>query len=222
MRLFKPNPGITGIETAIIFISFVILAAVFAYSVLSAGLFTTQKSQEAINSGLKSAESTVVLKSTVLAKAENTGSQGYLSQLTFTLSTTAGGGPIDFTPPLTSGTDGLAPAGSPNSVVISYKDDYQQVEDLFWTVAKFGRNNGNNMLDPGEKFLISVGNEVAGEDGGNLVDALSRPLGTDTLFTIEVKTTDGATLTFQRITPAWIDPVTNLDTNHGVNLQSAN
>ena len=48
LHLFTGERGITGLETAIILIAFVVVAAVFAYTVLSAGLFSTQKSQEAI------------------------------------------------------------------------------------------------------------------------------------------------------------------------------
>jgi flagellin FlaB len=58
-RLFGNQQGITGIETAIILIAFVIVASVFAYVVLSAGLFSTQKAKEAITAGLNEARSTI-------------------------------------------------------------------------------------------------------------------------------------------------------------------
>ncbi len=45
----RDEKGITGLETAIILIAFVVVAAVFAYTALSAGLFSTQKSQEAVS-----------------------------------------------------------------------------------------------------------------------------------------------------------------------------
>jgi archaeal flagellin FlaB len=223
MKIFKQQSGITGLETGIIFLAFLILAGVFAYSVLSAGLFSTEKSKEAIDSGLKHASGTVVLKGAVFAKAENTGADGYVSQITFTLSTVAGGEPVDFTPPLTTGTDGKAPEGSSNSVVISYKDDYQTVDNLFWTASQYGRSNGDNLLDNGEKILITIGNTAAGINGGNLVDALTPAhLGTDTRFDIEIKTPGGAALTIERITPAWINKTINLDTTVGVNLNRTN
>ena len=45
-RVIKPlhrdERGITGLETAIILIAFVVVASVFAYSVLSAGIFSSQ------------------------------------------------------------------------------------------------------------------------------------------------------------------------------------
>lgn len=60
--------GITGLETAIILIAFVVVAAVFAYTVLSAGIFTTQKSQETIYSGLTQASSSMEMKSGVVLR----------------------------------------------------------------------------------------------------------------------------------------------------------
>jgi archaeal flagellin FlaB len=223
LAAFQKESGITGLETAIILIAFVVVAAVFAYTVLSAGLFSTQKSQEAVYSGMKETQSTLVLKSAVLAVSENTGGQGYISQIRFTLSNILGGEPIDITPPLASGTDGKAPAGSPNKIVISYKDDFQKVDDLFWTVSLSGHHNGDNQLDAGEKAEFIVGNTVAHQNGGNLVDALStHHLGPDTAFTIEVKTSHGATLTFERNTAPWIDHVMNMDAHSGVNLPDAN
>ena len=41
--------GVTGLETAIILIAFVVVASVFAYTVLSAGLFSSEKGKEAIH-----------------------------------------------------------------------------------------------------------------------------------------------------------------------------
>jgi archaeal flagellin FlaB len=216
---FKQESGITGLETAIILISFVVVAAVFAYTVISAGIFSTQKSKEAVHSGLQRVQSTLELKSSVIAVAANSGAQGYLSQIKFDLANSLGGNPVDFTPPLTSGTNGRAPANSPNKIVISYKDSIQKVDDLFWTFTQLGSNNGDTQLDAGEQFEVTIGNVAAAQNGGNLVDALStRHLKADTAFSIEIKTGAGATLTFERITPSWIDPVMDLNTSNGVNL----
>ncbi|MBF8266300.1 MAG: flab1 [Dehalococcoidia bacterium] len=54
-KLARDQRGITGLETAIILIAFVVVAAVFAYTALSAGIFSAQKGQETIYSGLKQA-----------------------------------------------------------------------------------------------------------------------------------------------------------------------
>ena len=67
-RIREKQEGITGLETAIILIAFVIVASVFAYVVLSAGLFSAQKAKEAVNAGLQSTMSTVELKGNIVAK----------------------------------------------------------------------------------------------------------------------------------------------------------
>ena len=46
--------GITGLETAIILISFVVVASVFACTVLAAGLFASQRSEETVHNGINS------------------------------------------------------------------------------------------------------------------------------------------------------------------------
>ncbi|MDY6907044.1 MAG: archaellin/type IV pilin N-terminal domain-containing protein [Chloroflexota bacterium] len=65
--IHRSQEGITGLETAIILIAFVVVAAVFAYTVLSAGLFSTQKGQEAVYSGLEETSSTLELRGSVVA-----------------------------------------------------------------------------------------------------------------------------------------------------------
>jgi hypothetical protein len=48
----KRKAALTGLETAIILISFVIVAAAFSFAVLNLGLFTTQKSGEVVQAGI--------------------------------------------------------------------------------------------------------------------------------------------------------------------------
>ena len=47
-NLHKGERGMTGLETAIILIAFVTVAAVFGYAVLSAGLFSAERGKETI------------------------------------------------------------------------------------------------------------------------------------------------------------------------------
>jgi len=211
-RIRKDERGITGLETAIILIAFVVVAAVFAYTVLSAGLFSTQKGSEAVYSGLREAQSTIEMKGSVIAEAENTGASGYLSQVSFTVSNVLGGEPIDFTPPTanTSSNDGLAATASTNVVVISYVDQDQRVEDLYWTVTQLGNADADNILETNEKFQITIGNAAAGAGGGNLVNALDPNLLVNKTFAFELKPPVGAVLPIERTTPAIIDSVMNL------------
>ncbi len=214
-RMHKGEKGITGLETAIILIAFVVVAAVFAYTALSAGLFATQKSSEAVYSGLQAVQSTIELKGAVIAKAENIGPTGYLSQLTFTLANALGGEPVDFTEPTPAdgaNHTGLAAANSNNRVVISYIDQNQRVEDLYWTYTPIGSDNGNDILEANEKFQITIGSAVSGVgNAGNLVDALNPNLTVNKTFTIEIKSAKGAVLAIQKTTAANIDAVMNMN-----------
>jgi flagellin FlaB len=204
-KLYGKEKGITGLETAIILIAFVVVAAVFAYTALSAGLFSTQKAQEAVYSGLKEAQSTLELKGAVIATGNVTGDSGIIGEITFTVANVLGGEPVDFTQP-SGGAAGLA-TGNDHKVVINYLDSDQAIDDLYWTVAKLGNDDGDSLLETGEKFQITVGSQ-SGE--GNLVDALDTDLGVNATFSIVVMTPIGAVLTIERITPPYIDKIMNL------------
>lgn len=59
--------GVTGLETAIILIAFVVVASVFAFTVLSTGIFSAERGKETIYAGLKEARSSIQLKGSVIA-----------------------------------------------------------------------------------------------------------------------------------------------------------
>lgn len=213
-RFLNHEKGITGLETAIILIAFVVVAAVFAYTALSAGLFSTQKSQEAVYSGLKEARSTLELRGPVIATANNTGATGTIKQISFTLANVLGGEAVDFTmPTANTNNNGKALEGpnATNKVIINYIDQNLKITNLYWTFTALGKDNGNNLLETNEKFQITVGNSANGTSGGNLVDALSSNyLGINKTFNLEVVTPVGAVLSIERTTPAYIDTIMNL------------
>ncbi len=79
----KRDPAFTGLEAAVIMIAFVVVAAVFAYSVLSMGFFATQKVQEVTFAGVKQSVSTAITDGTIRGEYEPaTG----LTSLTFSIS----------------------------------------------------------------------------------------------------------------------------------------
>ena len=209
----RQERGITGLETAIILIAFVVVASVFAYVVLSAGLFSTQKSQEAIYHGLEEAQGALEMRGNLIAKAETAGTDGQISQLVFTIGCALNGGEaINFTPPTAaSANTGLAASTSTNVVVISYMDQDQAVHNLYWTANKLGSSDSDDLLENDEMFEITIGAPVHSQAGGNLVDALGTPLGISKSFVIELKPPNGAILKYERTTPAYIDMVMNLN-----------
>jgi flagellin FlaB len=211
-KFLNREKGITGLETAIILIAFVVVAAVFAYTTLSAGLFSTQKSQEAVYSGLKEAQSTLELKGNVIATANTTGSDnGTIKQISFNVANVLGGETIDFTPPTADAATGRAAEDSENKIVINYVDKSQTVNDLYWTITKLGGSDDDDLLEANEKFKITIGDEDAGTGAGNLIDALTiSDLGINTEFSLIVQTPIGAVLEIERTTPPYIDEIMNL------------
>jgi len=180
-KMHRDERGITGLETAIILIAFVVVASVFAYTVLSAGIFSSQKGQEAVYTGLEQARSTVELKGDVVAKANATS----ITQLIFSVANALDGEAIDLTD--TTGN---------NVTVISYSSQTNRTEELSWTAAPQGWGDSDSLLEAGEMFEITVDMTTAGES-----------VGTYHTFQIEVKPPVGSALIIERTTPASLDAV---------------
>src|SRR5271157_5025853 len=97
--LSKDQHGMTGLETAIILIAFVTVAAVFGYAVLSAGLFSAERGKETIYAGLNEAKSNMELSGSVIGKGTTGGtSNDNLTTIKFTVKNAIAGNPIDLTP----------------------------------------------------------------------------------------------------------------------------
>jgi flagellin FlaB len=187
--LRRDERGITGLETAIILIAFVVTASVFAYTVLSAGIFSSQKGQEAIFSALSEARATMEVKGSMFAYGNTT--TGNLTAVTVTLTNTLKGQAIDLTP----NTDG----NSTHATIISYTDKNQHVSDLPWTASWIGRNNSDYSLDQDEQAVIRVN-----------LSRLNPSPATYASITIEIKPLVGASLILNRTLPAKIDAVMDL------------
>ena len=59
--------GITGLETAIILIAFFVVASVFAFTVLSTGVFSSERSKETVFAGLDEVRSSLQPRGSVIA-----------------------------------------------------------------------------------------------------------------------------------------------------------
>jgi flagellin FlaB len=96
-NLHRGQKGITGLETAIILIAFVTVASVLAYSVLSAGIFSSERGKAAVYNGLASAQSTMALKGSVVGVADDPGTPTELAKVTFNLGLAIPGDSVDLT-----------------------------------------------------------------------------------------------------------------------------
>lgn len=187
--------GITDLETAIILIAFVTVAAVFGYAVLSAGIFSAEKGKEAVYLGLEEAESTMELTGGVILIGDNTTQA--VTTISFTVRNTVGGEPIDLTEP---------GPGHNNKCILAYIDPGQYHNDVVWSLDWIGYDDGDGLLEIGEKAEITF--DCTNIDGAGA--PLNPILGINTKFTLEFKPPTGAVVTSERVTPAYIDSAMNL------------
>jgi len=100
-RFLRNKKAISGLETAIVLIAFVIIASAFAYAVMSMGFLATQKSQQVVLGGLQAASSALVIDGPVYGYAGTmSGSNAQLATIIFWLTTAQGG--VDMSPTKTT------------------------------------------------------------------------------------------------------------------------
>ena len=336
--------GVTGLETAIILIAFVVVASVFAFTVLSTGIFSAEKGKETIHAGLREARSSVQLKGSVVANgvtdktlsladtawttatssstvtatttAKKEGSEafqtvladpfltglaaydnlsgtvdisgldtlefwvrssidtslgdieviiddsnacgtslenvdipalvadtwklvvvaiadnddmttvqcvglnvatdnglqtvilddikarGQATSLVLTLTNALGGEAIDLSEPSDSDADGLSDSDSRHTFVVTYNDDNQIAKDVYWSQVFIGDNDGDNLLESGEKAELTITFKGL---------ASSTPVVKDTTFDVELRPEDGGVVVVERTMPDRIDAVMNLN-----------
>ena len=192
LRLRMDQRGITGVETAIVLIAFVVVSSVFAFAALSTGLFSSDKAKETISADLAEARGTLELKGSVIAKVSGTtGTTAVVTTIEFQVSNAAAGEAIDLTP---------------GNTVIKYSDKTQTInmnstaEFSATNVAAFG--DTDSLLEIGEVFEIVLLNATG---------QLATDLGTNTEFTIELIPPSGAVLFIGRRTPVSLDANMNLN-----------
>jgi flagellin FlaB len=220
-RLIGEQKGITGLETAIILIAFVVVASVFAYTTLSAGMFATGKSQEAINAGLHSVQDMLELRGSIYGYRDtlNSGSGNSLGRVDMTVTVFSDSSQVDLTTAysIDNGTGALINSNPGiNRLQIAFSDQKINIPDCAWTVVWIGKNNGDSILESSEKAVISVWlHDFNGAAWGPAMGEGPRFLGTNYVdtyhkFTLEVKTDSGPVLTLERTTPAYLDKVIDL------------
>ena len=181
-NLTHGQKGMTGLETAIILIAFVTVASVLAYSVLSAGIFSSEKGKETVYSGLQQAQSTLEIKSSVLGLSTN-GSR--LDQVQFNVALSIPTQSVDST-----------------AVVVNYWDNLTHTEGATFTLVKAAgstERGSPTMIEGDEEFTCTVD-----------IPSGATLLPYDT-FNIQVVPPTGASLTITRTLPGVLDKVMNLN-----------
>ena len=181
---WREQQGITGLETAIVLIAFVVVSSVFAFAALSTGLFATDASKATITGGLMEARGTLQVRGTMVAKA----SGDAIDEVKFQVSNAAGGEAVNITP---------------GDTIIIFTDESQSITltgDDF-TATGLGNADADALVEPGEIFEIKI---------TGLIASLIPDLKKRTTFSLEVIPQQGAVLHIERRTPIVIDPFNDL------------
>lgn len=229
--------GITGLETAIILIAFVVVASVFAFTVLSTGMFASERSKETVYAGLEEAKSSIEPRGSVIAykgRVDSSSATDTIYKVSFVISNAVAGEPVDLTPPYSANDTGSDPdivANAEYKTVISYIDQNQYLSDVPWTIAWIGNENSDNLLEEGEKAEITAwilrrdfvaqatdptaNNGVdyyaaADVNGARGMLSTGSIVSTNDQFTIEVKPESGAVLTIMRTAPSRLNAIMDL------------
>jgi flagellin FlaB len=185
-RMRKDQQGITGLETAIILIAFVIVASVFAYVVLSAGLFSSQKVKESVNAGMDATMATVEIRGDIVARMEDR----TVTEIYVCLGVNGAGSPVDFT----ASENGTRP------LVITYMDANHLIPSVNWTLTKLTTINNDDLLDPNELFEIII--DMAST--GNVTISPYQS------FALEIKPPNGPVNHVERTVPGRVSQYVNL------------
>ena len=230
----RKQKGITGLETAIVLIAFVVVASVFAFTIVSAGVFSSEANKQTIHAGLSETRTGLRQHGSAFAFAGYEGTTQAVFKIVFIVSNSLAGEPVDLTPPYTtddSATDPDIDSAANSATIIAYADENQRFSDLAWSMKFIGNNNSDNLLEDGEKVEITVwlmdritgtpvgsNGSIAFTDGDSANGGSATGLtstGTlitkSTRFVIELTPQLGSPLTIQRAIPPGLRNVMNLN-----------
>jgi archaellin len=121
--------------------------------------------------------------------AKDTNDDGNVDEIVFIVSNSLEGAAINLTTTTDSDSDGVLSDESTkvHSTIVSYVEKVQKVTDLAWTQSEIGKGDGDSLLEPNEKFEITID-----------ISQLSTRLGADDEFTLEMEPELGSSLVIQR------------------------
>jgi flagellin FlaB len=156
---------------------------------LSAGFFTTQKSQEVVHTGVTQASSSVAPSGDMIVGGAAGNTAG---TITFYITNTAGSTAVDITKTVITYTD--------NDNLVS--KGYAAANANGWTYTGIIHNDGaaaDNLIESGEKYRIDI--TLAAASFGAGANPAFTPPGINEQIKIEVKPPEGAVLVLQKTMP---------------------
>ena len=204
-----------------------VVASVFAFTVLSTGVFSSERGKETIFAGLEEAQSSMSPRGSVIAcRGVLADSTSTVFKLTFDVAISLNGEPIDLTPPYTkddAGTDPDAVASPEQVTVVDYIDKNQYLTDIPWSISFPGQDDGDSILETNEKgeftvWLLDRNNGTALGTAGSIaymssggMTSSNTVLARSSEFTVLIKPPKGATLNLTRTLPSSLDTVMDLN-----------
>ncbi len=150
------DDGFTGLEAALVLIAFVVVAAVFSYTILNTGFFITQKSQNVIFTAVGQTTSTLEIFSQIYGIGED-GISSEIYKINFTCRIAPAGSPVDFEKIVLTYSN-ASQLETLNRDPVTYNPAGCVKNSGTWAVYQRINENGpgNNLLEPGELFVISA------------------------------------------------------------------
>jgi len=172
------SDAFTGLEAAIVLIAFVVVAAVFAYVVLGAGFFTTQKAQETVYKSVEQSTTNLLLIGNVYGLSPDNAN---ITEIRFSIGLAPGAPTIDLTKlKIVFSTPSTTP------VILTLGNTSTQ--EVF--TAKEG-GAGSSLSSMAQNQQIEIAFNVT-------------PVPVNTRVNIEIRPGVGAALPFSKTTPATI------------------
>ena len=215
-RIAIDQAGITGLETAIVLIAFIVVAAVFAFTVLTTGLFTTEKAKQTAQAGVGETQSTLTLKGSVIATATTEDCPGdeaiCVKTISFKLGQAAGSDPVDLEPSRTL----ITYSDANNQEIAVYASDGEGPfnADDDWDEQLDELDEADDPVNWGNRWLLGAGETV---DSGEIVEFtlnvldMAAGIEANREFHIEVIPAQGAVIPVVRITPLELKPAMDLN-----------
>ncbi|MGQ9461433.1 MAG: archaellin/type IV pilin N-terminal domain-containing protein [Candidatus Bathyarchaeaceae archaeon] len=199
-KLLKNKRGIVGVEAAIVLIAFIIIAAALSYVVVNMGFYTTQKTKEAMQSGLDESLSALQLDGVVTAKTNTTSNE--ILYLLIPVKLSAGRASVDLK------TESIiVSVYLPNATLLNIYQGVKTTSNATWDTlvttldltdnqAKFAiyNDNGNNndVMESNEKAFLMIRLDSTSAEG---------MISDYETVKVEVRTPKGAALTVVRTAP---------------------
>ncbi len=197
-RIMKDESGITALETAIILIAFVVVAAIFAFTVLTTGTFLTERSKEAAYAGLQEVRGSMELKGSLVLTSDSANDDEWLI---FNLSNVTGGSSQDLSKTRIT---------FRSSTVNQEMTMNVKADGVAWTIPNKGEWVSADLATPTNSLMILSQGKVA-KITVRLPDTPGKVrISANDQFALEIKPMSGGVLLIERTAPAYITTVTDM------------